>query len=78
MLKQDHTETLPLASATHRRAAMATDRSAVRPKAPDVPEFDKAEIGRDGFTFYNYGGAIAVASAWLVLYVIATIYRFIA
>jgi hypothetical protein len=37
------------------------------------PEFDKAEIGRDAFTFYNHGGAVAVASAWLVLYVIAAI-----
>ena len=78
MLMQGHTETLPLASATHPRAAMATDRSVVRPKPPDVPEFDKADIGRDAFAFYNHRGAIAVASAWLVIYVIAALYGYIA
>ena len=78
MRTQGHTETLPLVPETHRQAAMATDRSAVRPTPPDVPEFDKAEIGRDAFAYYSHGGAIAVASAWLVIYVIAALYGYIA
>jgi hypothetical protein len=44
----------------------------------DVSEFDKAEIRRDAFAYYSHGGAIAVASAWLVIYVIAALYGYIA
>ena len=43
----------------------------------DVSEFDKAEIGRDAFASYNHGGVMAVASAWLAIYVIAAIHPFI-
>ena len=48
---------------------------------PDRNRFDaleKSQIGQDTFAFYNHGGAIAVASAWLVIYVIAATQPFIA
>ncbi len=78
MLMQGQTETLPLAPRRPggRRWRQTAARSGKDRR--DVPEFDKAEIGRDAFAFDNHGGAVAVASAWLVLYVIAAIYRFIA
>ena len=44
----------------------------------DVSEFDHPEIKRDASTFYNHGGAVVIASAWLAFYVFAVIYRFIA
>ena len=73
MRMQGHTETLPLAPRRTggRRWRQTAARSGQNRR--DVPEFDKAEIGRDAFAFYNHGGAVAVASAWLVIYVIAAI-----
>ena len=78
MPMQRHTDALPLAPGRTggRRWRQTAARSGQN--RSDVPEFDKPEIGRDAFAFYNHGGAIAVASAWLVIYVIAAIYPFIA
>ena len=44
----------------------------------DVFAFDKPEIGRDALAPYNHGGSIAVASAWLAIYLIAAIQPFVA
>ena len=44
----------------------------------DFSEFDKPEVGRDAFPPYNHRGTVVVASAWLALYVIASIHHFIA
>jgi hypothetical protein len=44
----------------------------------DVTELDHPEIKRDASRFYNHGGAVVIASAWLAFYVFAVIYRFIA
>ena len=38
---------------------------------------EKPEIGQDAFASYNYGGSIAVASAWLVIYLIAVAQPFL-
>ena len=40
--------------------------------------FDNPEIGRDALAPYNHGGSIAVASAWLAIYLIAAIQQFMA
>jgi len=71
-----HTDALPLAPRrTGGRRQTATRSGQDR---CDVSEFDKPAIERDAFASYNHGGAIAVASAWLAIYVIAAIYKFIA
>jgi|tagenome__1003787_1003787.scaffolds.fasta_scaffold20965210_4 hypothetical protein len=44
----------------------------------DVPELDHPEIKRDASTFYDRGGALVAASAWLAFYVFAVIHSFIA
>jgi hypothetical protein len=44
----------------------------------DVSELDHPEIKKDASRFYNHGGAVVVASAWLAFYVFAVIYRFMA
>lgn len=78
MLMQDHTETLPLAQGRTggRRWRQTVARSGQNRR--DVAEPDAAELGQDAFACYNHGGTVAVASAWLVIYVIAAIYGFIA
>ena len=77
MPMQAHTDALPLAPG--RAGGRQRRRTAVRSgqNRRDVPEFDKAEIGRDAFASYNHGGVMAVASAWLAIYVIAAIHPFI-
>jgi len=78
MPMQAHTDALPLAPG--RAGGRQRRRTAARSgqNRRDVPEFDKAEIGRDAFAPYNHGGTIVVASAWLAIYVIAVIHPFIA
>ena len=78
MPMQAHADALPLASgrAGGRRRQKAAARS--EQDRCDVSEFDKPAIGRDAFAFYNHRGAVAVASAWLVIYVIAALYGYIA
>lgn len=39
---------------------------------------EKPEIGRDVFDFYNHGGSLAVAGAWLVIYAVAVLPPFVA
>ena len=41
----------------------------------DISELDQPEIKRDASRFYNYGGAVVAASAWLALFVFAVIYQ---
>jgi hypothetical protein len=78
MLMQTHTDTPPLSQgrAAGRRWRQAAARSGQTHR--DVPETDKADIGRDAFALYNHGGTVAVASVWLVIYVIAALYGYIA
>lgn len=41
----------------------------------DISELVQPEIKRDASRFYNYGGALVVASAWLAFFVFAVIYQ---
>ena len=77
MPMQAHTDALPLAPG--RAGGRQRRRTAARSgqNRRDVSEFDKTEIGRDALASYNHGGAMAVASAWLAIYVIAAIHPFI-
>ena len=76
MLMQTHTDTLPSSPgrASEQRWRQTAARS--RQNRRDVP--DKADVGRDAFALYNHAGTVAVASVWLVIYVIAALYGYIA
>jgi hypothetical protein len=43
-----------------------------------VSEFDKCEIGRDGFPPHHHEGAVATARAWLACYAVGVIFHFMA
>ena len=44
----------------------------------DIYELVQPEIKRDASRFYNHGGAVVVASAWLAFFALAVIYQSIA
>jgi hypothetical protein len=44
----------------------------------DISELVQPDIKRDASRFYNHGGAVVVASAWLAFFVFAVIYQSIA
>jgi hypothetical protein len=75
MTMQAHTDALLRASEPPRGQRRQT---AARSHQDRCVAFEKPEIERDAFALYNHGGTIAVASAWLVIYVIAAIQLFIA
>jgi hypothetical protein len=75
MLMQAHTTALLRAS---ERPRGQRPQTAARSHQDRSVAFEKPEIERDAFAFYNHGGTIAVAGAWLMIYVIAAIQLFIA